>query len=163
MRARRLFPFPVLVLLFALGVPAPAAAERGVHVDPDSPAGKEYAIPLEQARSDAGGSKHSRSPQSSRFGAGIEPSPPAAAPPARPARRHHKAATRHSSDASDRSDAADGKKKQQNASAGISNTVASAAGDSGSPALRIGRIALAVLVVGGLLGLALRRSLRGGV
>lgn len=35
---------------------APSAQEDGVYIDPDSPAGKEYAIPAEEARRDAGGS-----------------------------------------------------------------------------------------------------------
>jgi hypothetical protein len=32
-----------------------AFAEKGVHFDPDSPAGKEYALPLDQARDEATG------------------------------------------------------------------------------------------------------------
>ena len=46
-------PSPALipVLFVALALPAPARAqEEGVFVDPDSPAGKEYAIPFEAAR-----------------------------------------------------------------------------------------------------------------
>jgi hypothetical protein len=38
-----------------IGAPVAAAAEPGVHVDPGSPAGKEYALPVDQARHDAGG------------------------------------------------------------------------------------------------------------
>jgi hypothetical protein len=57
--------------------PAAAAQEEGVFVDPDSPAGKEYAIPLEQARRDAaGGGKPGHGSEGggeSLFGAGIEP------------------------------------------------------------------------------------------
>jgi hypothetical protein len=52
---------------------APAAAlEPGVHVDPGSPAAKEYALPLSQARQTGGGST---SPGASEtpFGVGIEP------------------------------------------------------------------------------------------
>jgi hypothetical protein len=37
-----------------------AAAEPGVHVDPNSPPGKEYALPLESARSDAAGGTATR-------------------------------------------------------------------------------------------------------
>jgi LPXTG-motif cell wall-anchored protein len=43
------------VVGLSLLAPAPAAAQtqQGVFVDPNSPAGKEYAIPVEQARRDA--------------------------------------------------------------------------------------------------------------
>jgi hypothetical protein len=57
--------------------PAAAAQEEGVSVDPDSPAGQEYAIPLEQARRDAAGGGNaghgSKGGGESLFGAGIEP------------------------------------------------------------------------------------------
>jgi hypothetical protein len=58
----------VAVLIGALALPAAAQAQgRGVFVDPDSPAGKEYAIPLEEAR---------------RHGApGAEPGPGGGGPP----------------------------------------------------------------------------------
>src|SRR5947208_2692244 len=57
-------------VLGALTAPSAAlAADPGVHVDPNSPAGKEYAVPLQQAR-DIGGSR--TSPE--LFGAGITPS-----------------------------------------------------------------------------------------
>ena len=39
----------------ALGAGVASAQDRGVHVDPDSPAGKEYALPLDSARQDASG------------------------------------------------------------------------------------------------------------
>ena len=50
-----------LVALVALGLVVPGAGvasaqDNGVHVDPDSPAGKEYALPLDSARRDASGS-----------------------------------------------------------------------------------------------------------
>ena len=70
--------------LILLGTPASAgAAEKGVHVDPGSPAGKEYAIPIERARREAsGGSKidaGSAAPtqvaQVPLFGQGIKPAP----------------------------------------------------------------------------------------
>ena len=154
MRARCISPCVFFVALFAF-VPQALAEEPGVHVDPDSPSAKEYAIPLDRARSDAGGSPGSaRSQQSPRFGAGIEPSSSSAA-------GADDAGSNHNESSQGSSGSGKGKKKVgDNASAGISSPVASAAGDSGSPALRLGRVALAVLAVGGLLGLALRRSLR---
>jgi hypothetical protein len=39
-----------VILLACLVLAPPALAQRGVFVDPDSPAGKEYALPLEEAR-----------------------------------------------------------------------------------------------------------------
>jgi hypothetical protein len=43
-----------LAAVLAVGLPGTAtAAEPGVHIDPGSPAGKEYALPIEQARRDA--------------------------------------------------------------------------------------------------------------
>ena len=43
-------------LLAALAIPAPVwAASSGVHVDPNSPPGKEYAIPLQSARTQSSG------------------------------------------------------------------------------------------------------------
>jgi hypothetical protein len=49
-----------LVALVALGLLVPGAGaasaqDSEVHVDPDSPAGKEYALPLDSARQDASG------------------------------------------------------------------------------------------------------------
>src|SRR5689334_18685292 len=56
-----------------LATPAPAL-EPGVHVDPGSPAGKEYSLPLGQARQTGGGSGSSTGNENSNlFGAGIKP------------------------------------------------------------------------------------------
>jgi hypothetical protein len=49
---------------------ASAAVEPGVHIDPGSPATKEYALPLEQARKNAAPGS---SAQATPFGAGIKP------------------------------------------------------------------------------------------
>jgi hypothetical protein len=67
-----------LLVWAALAVPA-SAQEPGVHVDPDSPTGQEYDIPLERARrksspSEDESSQGSRTPADTLFGAGIEPS-----------------------------------------------------------------------------------------
>src|SRR4051794_21479121 len=67
-----------LLLGFTLAAAGPAlasAAEPGVHVDPDSPAGKEYAIPIDSVRRDTGG-RGSAEPGGGGaplFGAGITP------------------------------------------------------------------------------------------
>jgi hypothetical protein len=59
-----------------LAAPSAGATPPGLHVDPDSPGGKEYAIPLDQARDNAtgggGGGSHSSDGSGSQlFGAGI--------------------------------------------------------------------------------------------
>jgi hypothetical protein len=69
------------LLLFLLLAAPPAAGqdEEGVFVDPESPAGKEYAIPLEQARREAtpdalgreGGAGSASAEQPPLFGMGI--------------------------------------------------------------------------------------------
>lgn len=47
--------------------------EPGVHVDPGSPAAKEYALPLNQARQIGGGAGQAKAGSSTLFGAGIKP------------------------------------------------------------------------------------------
>jgi hypothetical protein len=60
------------VLLLAL--PAPAAAiDPGVNYDPGSPAGKEYAIPFVEGRSDGAGTSDPRKGANIAFGVGIRP------------------------------------------------------------------------------------------
>ncbi|HLB21607.1 MAG TPA: hypothetical protein VK605_05820 [Solirubrobacteraceae bacterium] len=75
MRAKRLSTAGALVLLATTCLTTPqvaSALEPGVHVDPGSPAAKEYALPLNQARrtgAQSTGSSSSETP----FGAGIKP------------------------------------------------------------------------------------------
>jgi hypothetical protein len=59
----------------ALASPAGAAAQidPGVNYDPGSPAGKEYAIPLVEGRSDAAGTTNQRQGANIPFGVGITP------------------------------------------------------------------------------------------
>jgi hypothetical protein len=67
--------FAVLAAL-GLGGSAPAAAlEPGVQIDPGSPAAKEYALPLNQARRTGSREASSSQGESSKtlFGAGIKP------------------------------------------------------------------------------------------
>src|SRR3954469_3314415 len=71
---------PALAVVLGGATPtAAAAAEPGVHVDPGSPAGKEYALPLDQAKRDAGagtgqaGRPGGSSGRSALFGEGIKP------------------------------------------------------------------------------------------
>jgi hypothetical protein len=62
-----------LALGFCLFVaPSAGATPPGLHVDPESPGGKEYAIPLDQARNDAGGgSQYGGGSGSHLFGVGV--------------------------------------------------------------------------------------------
>ena len=67
-------------LILALHVPAAyAQTENGVTVDPSSPAGKEYALPIDQARRDAtDGGNARKAPKGGRnptpaFGQGVRP------------------------------------------------------------------------------------------
>ena len=59
----------------ALAAPGAAVAQidPGVNYDPGSPAGKEYAIPLVEGRSDAAGTTNQRSGANVPFGVGIKP------------------------------------------------------------------------------------------
>jgi hypothetical protein len=61
----------LVLCLWAAGAPAALALEPGVHVDPESPAAKEYALPLNQARET--GSTASEATGTALFGAGIKP------------------------------------------------------------------------------------------
>src|SRR5215217_5497405 len=59
----------------ALALPGAAAAqiEPGVNYDPGSPAGKEYAIPLVEGRSQAAGTTDQQKGANIPFGVGIKP------------------------------------------------------------------------------------------
>jgi hypothetical protein len=57
-----------------LGLPGTALAQDpGVHFDPGSPAGKEYAIPLAEGRAEGAGTTNQRAAANTPFGAGIVP------------------------------------------------------------------------------------------
>jgi hypothetical protein len=67
----------VAVVLGMLGITVTASAtaglEPGVHVDPGSPAAKEYALPLNQARRTGAAPGSSETAAGALFGAGIKP------------------------------------------------------------------------------------------
>jgi hypothetical protein len=60
--------------MLALPGAASAQIDPGVNYDPGSPAGKEYAIPLVEGRSDAAGTTNPRNGANIPFGIGIKPS-----------------------------------------------------------------------------------------
>lgn len=146
----------VITILIALAAfPSTALAQTGVHVDPESPAGKEYAIPLEQARREAGGTDGGAArpgAQAPLFGQGIGDS-----------------STSAGSAGGDPSAAGRGDAGQAGAGAGgspaaapetsKSAAVAAAVGGGSSTALTAAIIG-AVLLAAALAGVALRRVLR---
>lgn len=65
----------VALVLGCLSTTAQATGlEPGVHADPGSPAAKEYALPINQARqTGSGGTGHAKSGSAALFGSGIKP------------------------------------------------------------------------------------------
>lgn len=162
-----------MVGFLAASCPSAAIAqEDGVHYDPDSPAGHEYAVPTDTARRDASGSKESgpdgiarrMAPRGRRsaplFGVGIK-------------RREGQQATEQTSspDASGRSGnrrrSADGGRATPSEKRDPSGTreptaVAQAASSEDGPALRSAGVVAAFLLLGAATGVALRRASRRG-
>jgi hypothetical protein len=147
------------IALTGLGAWAPAtiAQEDGVHVDPDSPSGKEYQLPLEGARRDAAGGQGSADrgggPAPPLFGAGISQ---------RGTSEERPSQSGPTSNSDRRSPEGEGESDADAVEAG-------GAGDSGpsgdepdglSAGMLTGLVALGVLLVGALVGLALR-TMRG--
>ena len=75
----------VLATIAGPGAWGAAAASGGVHFDPDSPAGQEYALPLERAREEAAGTQgqsESKGEGAALFGAGVSGGGPQGSLPA---------------------------------------------------------------------------------
>lgn len=150
--------FALTASLAALAVaPASAGADAvdpGVHVDPGSPAGKEYALPLDQARREArGGVDHGTTSGGSRkrggselFGEGIEKKGGGGPSAKRGAGSQAKRSA--------------GRRANGKPSTPARLTVPAGAAPGGSTALTDVGIALAVLMAAAALGLGLRRVLR---
>ncbi len=194
----RPFRVPILAMMFrrgtihfvvacALVAPSAAVAQEPAQVDPDSPAGVEYKLPLDQARRDAapdpGGGGRGGGPRSgggggpqSGGGSG-DPAPLFGAGITRVGAQGSDGGNEAMADASDRGGGQESADSDDSGAAGVgggdaagpgagesgrsfSTTAASAADSGGSTGLVLGGIALAVVVVGGALGLALRRGLR---
>ena len=127
-------------------------------IDPDSPAGTEYAIPLDQARREAAGGNASPGSaptgEQSLFGAGITPGRQARrADAGGDARR-----SRQPAGASRDQNTKPGSNPKSGASASTA-AIAAATGDGDSVTLLTAGIAAAVLAVGLAAGLAFRRTL----
>jgi outer membrane biosynthesis protein TonB len=173
-----------LVAGLLLAMPASAQTPE-VQVDPNSPAGTEYAIPLDKARQDAAGDKGTSGKRGGKseqlFGAGIEkqseeppPPPPAEATEApepvpaepaeeekseRPRKRSKDRPKKPSKEASNPSPTATSSEGDDSAPHKTAAAV-DAASDDGSTGLVMGGIAVGVLGLGLLLGVGLRRLFR---
>ena len=161
----------VAFLIAALALPAAAQAQgRGVFVDPESPAGKEYAIPLEEARRQAAPDAESRpgggDAASPLFGAGITRAPGASAAGGgsagsggggEPGGAAGRGGDRGAGNAAE----GEGLEELESAREGRADSMAiEAAAQGGSDALLTAGIAGTVLAVGLLVGFGLRRVLR---
>jgi hypothetical protein len=171
-----------------------ASAQEPVQVDPDSPAGVEYKLPLEQARRDSapdpgdgggrprsgGGSGRGAGSPAPLFGAGITRGGSQGGSDGdaegAPGEGDRVGGERSDRVGGERSDRVGGEQSEDRADAGVTGaggrdtagpgsgksgsfSTAAAEDGGGSTGLILGGIALAVVVLGGALGLALRRGL----
>lgn len=144
-----------MALMSLAGGGGAMAQEKGAHVDPDSPSGKEYKLPLEDARRDAApglGSGHGGGGKPPLFGTGISKGGMSGtkAPPA-----------------GDRTSGAGIRKIHRESGSTASATDRSeigrpeaGGGDGLSPGILTALMALGVLLVGGIVGVSLR-AMRG--
>ncbi len=158
-------PFRAIVLtlcLLALGGPPGASAAQpaqispGVFADPNSPAGKEYALQLQSARNTGSSTPNTSSRSPTLFGSGIKSvTPPPAPTPARPVRPRARRPVRlapHS--AVGRKPALPGARSAVPATAGSAST----ATESGAGTLALAGGAVMILAAGLVGGILLRRS-----
>jgi len=133
--------------LLALAL-APAAAAQAPQVDPSSPAGTEYQLPVDRAREQAsggpsgGGSTTSASGEAPLFGAGVEP-------------EGDGAGQSHAS-SKPKTGSGDDAQASGESSAAVVRSYADAP-DGGAGALAIGAGAVGVLAIGAAAGLVWRR------
>jgi hypothetical protein len=163
----------VLSALASLAFAAPALAQDdGVYIDPDSPSAKEYSIPLESERrqADPGHDPQAGTVQGERsspiFGAGIVSGRAAAgATTARAGGAETPRAERSAADddKNGRGTGARSRQSKQIARGSDAEVLQAATSNPGPPAgglgvpLTIGGVAIGVLLLGGLVGLLLRR------
>jgi cobalamin biosynthesis Mg chelatase CobN len=159
---------------FAVTAPVAVAQEPGVTIDPGSPTGKEYAIPVQSARQQAAKSKKKKKANAPTplFGEGVDDNRTGAATP--PATTPKKATTSNGSSRTKRADRKAAERAAADARARAAATQAAAAHqlrlerarelraqastpDGGIGVGGIVGLGVAVLLVGGLIGLWLRR------
>ena len=149
--------------------------QPGVHVDPGSPAGKEYQIPLSGARSETAGSGQSGSQNPPLFGVGVTPAAPssdvtagASSAPANQASSTSSAASSgtsgtHASSRHRVASSTSAAAQPLSAAGGSVPVSAAASGGAGNSAwIPLVAGGLLVLVLGGGGGLALRQRLLRG-
>ncbi|MGC1165450.1 MAG: hypothetical protein WA862_05015 [Solirubrobacterales bacterium] len=147
----------VLVTLIGLASSGPATAADEVHFDPDSPAGKEYALPLDQAREEAtGGGKADEDSAAGAplFGAGVSPPGAGVSPPG-------SASTRVPNPGGEQAGGRGANREADNpgrrgAAAGPAAIVRIAEAGDGYSLTSGAALVAAIVLVGGALGLALR-------
>jgi hypothetical protein len=133
-----------------------AAVEPGVHIDPGSPATKEYALPLEQARKTAAPGS---SAQTTLFGAGIKP-PGGSSGGGRPRGSSGGAgSSRSGAGAASLRSGAGAASQLDPALTSAALRAASRSGDDGSTLALLGG-GVAVLILGGFGGTVLRHNRR---
>jgi hypothetical protein len=146
-------------------VQAATGLEEGVHADPGSPAAKQYALPLNHARQTGGAPKaheeahkeaHEGSSASVPFGAGIHPSGQGGSSHPRPGANGGHAPARHAVRSPAPTTASRTGVTVPSIVLHSARSHASSGGGSSLPALLGG--ALAILVLGGLGGMLIRRS-----
>jgi hypothetical protein len=141
-----------------------SAQEGGVFIDPDSPAGTEYAIPLDQARREATGGKagpgSTSAGQEPLFGAGIT----RRGEERQSGRGNSRSGVRQAGEGGDdepASEARDEPASEARDRGASSAAIAAAAGDGSWDTLVTAGIAAAVLALGLVAGLAFRRATKG--
>jgi hypothetical protein len=130
--------------------------EPGVHIDPGSPAAKEYALPLNQARQSGAGSSSSRSSSGALFGAGIKPPGSGGSPHSGSGARDTAAGGRGLPSKAGAATASGSQSALPSAVLRASSSRASS-GNGGSILALLGG-GVAILVLGGLGGMVLKRS-----
>ena len=149
----------LLLLACGLTVIAPVASAQDdeVFVDPDSPSGKEYELPVNSARQQgAANDKRDRAPsqEAPLFGEGVERSG-TPAPARAPQRSRPRSRSSRTSPSKDVASATHSAQAGADVTAARKAQAATPKGDGGLAA--IGGVGAGVLLLGGLAGLFLRR------
>lgn len=138
----------LLIVIFALGLPAAATGQEQPKLDPNSPAGVEYQLPLDRAREEAAG-ETSREPGGSQrapaFGAGVT----------------ERGSSTKDGGSGGGSGEGSGEADAGEASAANTRAKTASATQEGGSGASVPLITAAVLLAGGALGLGLRRGLGG--
>jgi hypothetical protein len=144
----------LLLLVCGLAVTAPVASAQGdeVFVDPDSPSGKEYELPVNSARQRGAADAQQRDPAAAPlFGEGVDGDGASTSAPQRS--RARAAASRATSKAA----ASDARSARASAELAAERKAQAAAPDGAGGLAAIVGVGAGVLLLGGLAGLFLRR------